>query len=263
MTDAAVIVRIQHAHDHYEVLGLTREASSDDVKRAYRAFSLKVHPDRNPQHGAEAAFKLVGEAHAILSDAQERAAYDRQLDTQSARSSKPRGKPERARPKCAKDEELERQLDAELEELRRREWIEKARGEQYFLIKTCHAIAVFCGVGVFLFITLAALPGSSDTTATGSDGWLRLHLVWLCSFVGRFVGSVLGLITLLVAIPFALWAFLAGMGKLCGWFFDACELIFSRIVTPLIEEYILKGPGVPRRSTQSSVPRRGKRPGRR
>ena len=82
MTDIAAIARVQRARGHYEVLGIERDASADDVKRAYRALSLKVHPDRNQQRGAEAAFKLVGQAHAVLSDTEARAAYDVTLDVE-------------------------------------------------------------------------------------------------------------------------------------------------------------------------------------
>ena len=64
--------------DYYEVLGVGKDASADDIKKAYRRLAMKYHPDRNPgDKAAEEKFKQIGEAYAILSDEQKRAAYDR------------------------------------------------------------------------------------------------------------------------------------------------------------------------------------------
>lgn len=64
--------------DYYEVLGVAREASADEIKRAYRQAALKHHPDRNPgDAAAEARFKEATEAYTVLSDEQKRSAYDR------------------------------------------------------------------------------------------------------------------------------------------------------------------------------------------
>jgi len=64
--------------DFYEVLVVTREASEDDIKKAYRQQALKHHPDRNPgDKAAEEKFKEATEAYSVLSDAEKRAAYDR------------------------------------------------------------------------------------------------------------------------------------------------------------------------------------------
>lgn len=64
--------------DHYEILGVTRSASTDEIKRAYRRLAKKYHPDRNPGNAsAEAKFKEVQHAHAVLSDAEKRAQFDR------------------------------------------------------------------------------------------------------------------------------------------------------------------------------------------
>lgn len=64
--------------DYYEVLGTGRDASEDDVRKAYRKAALKYHPDRNQGSAeAEVKFKEATEAYSVLSDAKKRAAYDR------------------------------------------------------------------------------------------------------------------------------------------------------------------------------------------
>jgi molecular chaperone DnaJ len=64
--------------DYYEVLGVARDASADEIRKAYRQAALKNHPDRNPgDHGAEARFKEATEAYQVLSDDDKRGRYDR------------------------------------------------------------------------------------------------------------------------------------------------------------------------------------------
>ncbi|MGA0024313.1 MAG: molecular chaperone DnaJ [Burkholderiales bacterium] len=63
--------------DYYEVLGVNRDASEDDLKKSYRKLAMKWHPDRNPDNPkAEEHFKEAKEAYEVLTDPQKRAAYD-------------------------------------------------------------------------------------------------------------------------------------------------------------------------------------------
>src|SRR6188768_3900592 len=63
--------------DYYQVLGVNRDASEDDLKKAYRKLAMKYHPDRNPDaKESEEQFKEAKEAYEVLSDAKKRAAYD-------------------------------------------------------------------------------------------------------------------------------------------------------------------------------------------
>ncbi len=62
--------------DYYEVLGVPRDATTTDIKKAFRQLAFKYHPDRNRDDGAEAKFKEINEAFEVLSDTDKRARYD-------------------------------------------------------------------------------------------------------------------------------------------------------------------------------------------
>lgn len=63
--------------DYYEVMGLARDASQEDVKKAYRRLARKYHPDVSSEPDAEARFKQLGEAYEVLKDPEKRTAYDK------------------------------------------------------------------------------------------------------------------------------------------------------------------------------------------
>ena len=76
-------------HNYYEILGVTRDSDSIDIKKAYKKLALQYHPDRNQdKHESEEMFKLINEAYQVLSDPVNRSKYNHQLEYREAMSSK-------------------------------------------------------------------------------------------------------------------------------------------------------------------------------
>ena len=63
--------------DYYEVLGVSRSADAQELKKAYRKLAMEYHPDRNPSADAAEKFKEINQAYEVLTDDQKRALYDR------------------------------------------------------------------------------------------------------------------------------------------------------------------------------------------
>lgn len=82
--------------NYYQSLGVSANASADEIKSAYRKLAIKYHPDHNPNNPlAEEKFKEINEAHQVLSDAERRARYDgRRIRTQEPRPQSTRPQPE-------------------------------------------------------------------------------------------------------------------------------------------------------------------------
>ncbi|KAI2658222.1 hypothetical protein H4Q32_016236 [Labeo rohita] len=73
---AEAVRRIKQCKNYYEILGVQKDASEDDLKKAYRKLALKFHPDKNHAPGATEAFKAIGNAYAVLSNVEKRRQYD-------------------------------------------------------------------------------------------------------------------------------------------------------------------------------------------
>ncbi|XP_074088901.1 dnaJ homolog subfamily B member 12 isoform X1 [Macrotis lagotis] len=77
------VKRVKQCKDYYEILGVSREASEEDLKKAYRKLALKFHPDKNRAPGATEAFKAIGTAYGVLSNSEKRRQYDQFGDEKS------------------------------------------------------------------------------------------------------------------------------------------------------------------------------------
>lgn len=87
------VKKIRQCQDYYEILGVTKEATDSDLKKAYRKLALQFHPDKNKAPGAGEAFKAIGNAFAVLSDSEKRKQYDLYgpLEAQQASATRQRG----------------------------------------------------------------------------------------------------------------------------------------------------------------------------
>ncbi|KAJ8371645.1 hypothetical protein AAFF_G00303650 [Aldrovandia affinis] len=72
------VFRIKRCQDYYEVLGVAKEASDEQLKTAYRKLALRFHPDKNCAPGATDAFKVIGNAYAVLGNPEQRRQYDQE-----------------------------------------------------------------------------------------------------------------------------------------------------------------------------------------
>jgi DnaJ family protein B protein 12 len=81
------VKKIRKCKDYYEILGLVKDCSEDDLKKAYRKLALKFHPDKNQAPGAADAFKAIGNAFAVLSNPAKRKQYDEYGNTDERLSS--------------------------------------------------------------------------------------------------------------------------------------------------------------------------------
>jgi len=84
------VKRVRRCKNYYEILGLSKDSSDADLKKAYRKLALAFHPDKNKTPGASEAFKAIGNAYAVLSDEGKRRRYDlygSDEEQQTARSS--------------------------------------------------------------------------------------------------------------------------------------------------------------------------------
>ncbi|XP_051960189.1 dnaJ homolog subfamily C member 18 [Xyrauchen texanus] len=81
------VLRIKKCKDFYEILGVPKDASDEDLKKAYRKLALRFHPDKNCAPGATDAFKAIGNAYAVLSNPEKRQLYNQYGDQGPAETS--------------------------------------------------------------------------------------------------------------------------------------------------------------------------------
>jgi hypothetical protein len=112
----------------YEILGVTRQSSADDIKKAYRSLAMKYHPDRNPGDAtASDKFKKVQEAYETLSDLQKKIRYDAGMPTKARPAPtppKPAPTPPRPRPPVEKRPEWAKDISDTI-------WEERNKGFTY------------------------------------------------------------------------------------------------------------------------------------
>ena len=256
----AAILRIRKASDHYAVLSVARNADPGAIKHAYKTQALLVHPDRNEQPGAEEAFKKLLEAYVVLSDKAQRAIYDSSPTAEAAdNGASPRKrKSPTARAKTAEEIAKERELDEMVQkafaEERHAKWVQKAHAEQNFLLSACNIMMLTILFGVFLSLIKFAWPddgaqasrftwtaeynmnidaeevggrpsdpGREKSERVGETIWNGF--LWLGTFISRFGLGLVFLVLFVLAIPFAMGAFMIAITKLTGLLFDFFALL--------------------------------------
>ena len=70
--------------DYYNILGVAKDASADEIKRSYRALAMRYHPDKNSSVEAEEVFKEITEAYSVLNEPERRKRYDFELFPEGA-----------------------------------------------------------------------------------------------------------------------------------------------------------------------------------
>jgi curved DNA-binding protein CbpA len=85
-------VLMTHTNDYYQVLGVSRDASAPEIRRAYRRLARQQHPDRNPESDGPQRFRTLAEAYAVLNNPARRARYDDTIQPH-ARQDAPRARP--------------------------------------------------------------------------------------------------------------------------------------------------------------------------
>ena len=80
------VKRIRKCKNYYEMLGVSKDSSESELKKSYRKLALAFHPDKNSAPGASEAFKAIGNAYAVLSDAEKKRQYDLYGDEEPVRS---------------------------------------------------------------------------------------------------------------------------------------------------------------------------------
>ena len=68
-------MKLKMAKNYYDILGVDRKASEQDIKKAYKKMALKYHPDKNKDSGAEEKFKEIAEAYDVLTDSDKRLGF--------------------------------------------------------------------------------------------------------------------------------------------------------------------------------------------
>ncbi len=74
-----MVIRLILTGDYYKILGIARNATAQEIKKAYRRLAFKYHPDHNHEPEAEENFKKINEAYEVLTNPEKRAAYDARL----------------------------------------------------------------------------------------------------------------------------------------------------------------------------------------